>query len=66
MKELARDPKHRPFDDGQHMCPGRFVMKQAIFAFIALTFSRFDVCLQRNEKAGNSRDYSDTCGFNRH
>ena len=49
-KELARDPNYRPFGGGQHMCPGRFVAKQAIFTFIALTLSRYDLCLEGDDK----------------
>ena len=44
-KELARGPSFKPFGGGQHLCPGRFLAKQAIFAFVALALSRFDVCL---------------------
>lgn len=44
-KELARDPSYRPFGGGQHLCPGRFLAKQAIFSFVALALSRFDMCL---------------------
>ena len=44
-KELARHPSYRPFGGGQHLCPGRFLAKQAIFTFVALTLSRFDVSL---------------------
>ncbi|KAG6990987.1 hypothetical protein G7Y79_00059g091720 [Physcia stellaris] len=63
-KELARDPNYRPFGGGQHMCPGRFVAKQAIFAFVALTFSRFEMCLQCDEKAG-SQELDDEWACNR-
>ncbi len=44
-KELVRDPSYRPFGGGQHLCPGRFLAKQAIFSFVALALSRFDMCL---------------------
>ena len=44
-KVLARCPSYRPFGGGQHLCPGRFIAKQAIFTFIALALSRFDICL---------------------
>ena len=49
-KEMARDPNYRPFGGGQHMCPGRFVAKQAIFAFVALTLSRFHVRLEGDDE----------------
>lgn len=45
QKELARHPSYRPFGGGQHLCPGRFLAKQAIFSFVALALSRFDMCL---------------------
>ena len=48
-KELTRDPSYRPFGGGQHMCPGRFVAKQAIFAFVALTLSRYYVGLESDD-----------------
>ena len=48
-KELARNPSYRPFGGGQHLCPGRFLAKQAIFAFVALSLSRFDLCLDSEE-----------------
>ena len=44
-KDLARHPSYRPFGGGQHLCPGRFLAKQAIFAFIALALSRFNLRL---------------------
>lgn len=51
-KELTRDSSYRPFGGGQHMCPGRFVAKQAIFAFVALSLSRFDMRLESEEGGG--------------
>ena len=44
-KDLARNPSYRPFGGGQHLCPGRFVARHAVFAFVALTLSRYDVQL---------------------
>jgi len=63
-KELARDPNYRPFGGGQHMCPGRFMAKQAIFTFVALTLSRFDVCLQNDGKVDRARSNSNEGGCN--
>ena len=47
QKELSRNPSYRPFGGGQHLCPGRFVARHAVFAFIALTLSRYDVRLDQ-------------------
>ncbi|KAL8824243.1 MAG: hypothetical protein Q9191_005191 [Dirinaria sp. TL-2023a] len=54
-KRLARDPNYRPFGGGQHMCPGRFLAKQAIFAFVALTLSRYELCIQSHGRDGRSQ-----------
>ena len=48
-KGLARGPSFKPFGGGQHLCPGRFLAKQAIFAFVALALSRFDLCLDGDD-----------------
>ena len=47
-KNLSRHPSYRPFGGGQHLCPGRFVAKQTVFAFIALTLSRYDIQLDES------------------
>lgn len=44
-KELARSSSFRPFGGGQHLCPGRFLARQVIFAFVALTLSRYEIKL---------------------
>lgn len=44
-KGLARSPSYRPFGGGQHLCPGRFLARQAIFTFLALALSRLDIAL---------------------
>ena len=38
------------------MCPGRFVAKQAIFAFVAVTLARYDVCLAGDGGVGGGDD----------
>ena len=60
-KELARSPSFKPFGGGQHLCPGRFLAKQAIFAFVALALSRFDVCLD-GDGAGDDGSRADAAG----
>ena len=53
--KLARSPSFRPFGGGQHMCPGRFLARYAVFTFVALTLSRFDVSLDTPTSAdGNN------------
>ena len=44
-KKLSRSPSFKPFGGGQHLCPGRFIAKQAVFVFMALCLSRFNVSL---------------------
>ena len=44
-KELAQSPSFRPFGGGQHLCPGRLLAKNAVFSFIALALSRYEICL---------------------
>lgn len=47
QKELVRNSSYRPFGGGQHLCPGRFVARHSVFAFVALTLSRYDVRLDQ-------------------
>ena len=56
-KGLSRHASFRPFGGGQHLCPGRFVARHAVFTFVALTLSRYDVDLdsqQSSSKRGRS------------
>ena len=50
-KKLSRSPSFRPFGGGQHLCPGRFLAKQAVFVFMALCLSRFDISLDTGPNA---------------
>jgi len=45
QKHLARSPSYRPFGGGQHLCPGRFLARHAVFNFVALVLARYDVGL---------------------
>ena len=44
-KDLSRSPSFRPFGGGQHLCPGRFLAREVIFAFVTLVLSRYDITL---------------------
>ena len=44
-KSLSRSPSYKPFGGGQHLCPGRFIARHAVFTFVALSLSRFDISL---------------------
>ena len=52
-KSLARNPSYRPFGGGQHLCPGRFLAKQSVFAFVALVLHRFDLALVKDKGCGD-------------
>ena len=51
-KQLSRSSSFRPFGGGQHLCPGRFVARQAIFSFIALALARFEIGLAPHDTSG--------------
>lgn len=56
QKNLSRSTSFKPFGGGQHLCPGRFLAKQVVFTFVALTLSRFDVSLDGAGLGDNSLD----------
>lgn len=45
-KELARSSSYRPFGGGTTYCPGRFLAKKEVLAFVALALGRFEVFLE--------------------
>ena len=45
QQHLSRSSSFRPFGGGQHLCPGRFLARRAVFTFVALALSRFDISL---------------------
>lgn len=49
QKNLSRSTSFKPFGGGQNLCPGRFLAKQVVFTFVALTLSRFDISLDGAE-----------------
>lgn len=56
QKHLSRSSSFRPFGGGQHLCPGRFLARRAVFTFVALALSRFDISLD-TATVEEQRDY---------
>ena len=54
-KELSRSPNFKPFGGGQHLCPGRFLARRVIFAFVANVLSRYNIELG-NGVTGEKQD----------
>lgn len=44
-KNLNRSPSYRPFGGGSTYCPGRFIARQEVVAFVAIVLRKFDVKL---------------------
>lgn len=40
---LLNHPSYRPFGGGKTYCPGRFIAKREVFAFVAFTLNRFEL-----------------------
>lgn len=40
---MLKNPSFRPWGGGITMCPGRFLAKRSIYAFLALLLSKYDV-----------------------
>ncbi|KAI4277769.1 MAG: hypothetical protein LQ337_001527 [Flavoplaca oasis] len=51
-KQLSRSSSFRPLGGGQHLCPGRFLARQALFSFIALVLTRFETGLTPKGTSG--------------
>lgn len=51
-KALARSPSYRPFGGGSTYCPGRFIAKQEVVAFVALVLHRYDIKLAEGVDKG--------------
>jgi cytochrome P450 len=45
-RDAARDSNFRPFGGGTTICPGRFLAKREVLAFVALGIVRFDLSLE--------------------
>lgn len=42
-KALNRNPNYRPFGGGSTYCPGRFIARQEVVAFVSIVLFRYDV-----------------------
>ena len=51
QKSLNRDPSYRPFGGGSTYCPGRFIARQEVLAFVAIVLERFEIRLARTENS---------------
>ncbi|MCJ1465351.1 hypothetical protein MMC07_003969 [Pseudocyphellaria aurata] len=49
-KELRRSPSFKPFGGGTTYCPGRFLARNEVMAFLAVLLHRFDVSLVPNQR----------------
>ena len=49
-KSLARSTSFRPFGGGQTLCPGQHIARKAIFTFVALLLSRYDISIAPKQK----------------
>ncbi|MCJ1244327.1 hypothetical protein MMC30_001525 [Trapelia coarctata] len=56
-KGLSQNVGFRPFGGGTTLCPGRFLAKQEVLAFVALTLQRFDIELALVDK-GDGKGFS--------
>lgn len=55
--DLRHHPSYRPFGGGTTYCPGRFIAKREVFAFVAFVLNRFEIELAAtspNSGDGNS------------
>jgi cholesterol 7alpha-monooxygenase len=46
--KLLRNPNFRPWGGGSTMCPGRFLAKRLVYAFIGVLLSRYEVHLDES------------------
>lgn len=53
------NPNFRPFGGGTTICPGRFIARREILAFVALAIVRFDLSLAADAKADSGGDDDD-------
>ena len=52
QKNLHKSPGYRPFGGGSTYCPGRFIARQEVVAFVAYVLQRFELEVSDVEKDG--------------
>ncbi|KAF7512406.1 hypothetical protein GJ744_001341 [Endocarpon pusillum] len=52
----SRDPNFRPFGGGTTICPGRFIARREVLAFIGLAPVRFEMTVDGVDDAGRPED----------
>ncbi|KAL9613036.1 MAG: hypothetical protein Q9167_002382 [Letrouitia subvulpina] len=50
--DLSKRGDFRPFGGGTTLCPGRFIAKREVFAFIALVLSRYNINILAKKSSG--------------
>ena len=51
-KTLVKSASYRPFGGGSTFCPGRFIARSQVTAFVAMILNRFDVQLASSNSQG--------------
>ncbi|PSN62499.1 cytochrome P450 [Corynespora cassiicola Philippines] len=46
--KLLRNPSFRPWGGGNNMCPGRFLAKRSIYAFVAILLSKYHIGIEEH------------------
>ncbi|KAF2796016.1 cytochrome P450 [Melanomma pulvis-pyrius CBS 109.77] len=60
---LLKSPSWRPFGGGATMCPGRFVVKQAVVNFIAMALNRFDISIDGPQPMPTAKEGNPVIGL---
>lgn len=53
----SRDPNFRPFGGGTTICPGRFIARREVLAFVGFALVRFEMSLDGNICDGNGQEW---------
>lgn len=54
---LSKSPSYRPFGGGSTYCPGRFIARQEVLAFIAYVLRRFELKLANTEQGTSPQKF---------
>ena len=57
QKSLHKSPSYRPFGGGTTYCPGRFIARQEVVAFVAFVLKRFELEVPCAENDGISNTF---------